>query len=168
VEDDVTLEPGGTETDPHRRRAGHLYGLIVTGAVLATAPEDIRPIRVALLVLSTLVIYWAAETYVHWIASRTHVRRPLSRNERRMIVRDGWPLVAACSVPLTFLAVEALLGVETSVAVDVTLALNAGLLFATGWQMGASSGLSGWRLAFASAIAGLLGVALIVFKSLLH
>jgi len=168
MEDEVTAEPHAAETDPHRRQAGHLYGLIVTGAVLATAPEDLRPIRVALLVLSTLAIYWAAETYVHWIATRTQARRPLSRDERLMIVRDGWPLVAACAVPLICLTVEALLGVETSVALDVTLALNAGLLFVTGWHMGVTGGLTGWRLALASAVAGLLGIALIVFKSLLH
>ena len=83
-------------------------------------------------------------------------------------MRDGWPLVAACAVPLLCLTVEALLGVETSVALDVTLALNAVLLFVTGWQMGTDSGLTGGRLALSSLIAGLLGVALIVLKSLLH
>ena len=120
------------------------------------------------MLLGTLAIYWAAETYVHLIATRTHVRRTLTREERRFIVRDGWPLVAACAVPLLCLTVEALLGVETSVALDVTLALNAVLLFVTGWQMGAASGLTGGRLALSSLIAGLLGIALIVLKSLLH
>ena len=168
MEDEVTVGTDAPEADPHRQRAGHLYGLIVTGAVLATVPEDFRLIRVALVLLGTLAIYWAAETYVHLIATRTHVRRTLTRDERRFIVRDGWPLVAACAVPLLCLAVEALLGVETSVALDVTLALNAVLLFLTGWQMGAASGLTGGRLAFSSLIAGLLGIALIVLKSLLH
>ena len=160
--------PDVPEADPHRRRAAHLYGLIVTGAVLATASDDFRLSRVALLLLSTLAIYWAAETFVHWSAVRAHVRRPLSRVERRMIVRDGWPLVAACAVPLLCLTLEALLGVETSVALDVTLALNALLLFFTGWQMGKDGGLTGARLAVSSVAAGLLGVALIALKSLLH
>lgn len=155
-------------SDPHRRQASHLYGLIVSGAVLATASDDFRLGRIAVVLVVTLLVYWAAETYVHWIATRTQARRPLSRDERLMIVRDGWPLVAACAVPLICLTVEALLGVETSVALDVTLALNAGLLFVTGWHMGVTGGLTGWRLALASAIAGLLGIALIVFKSLLH
>ena len=53
-----------------------------------------------------------------------------------MIVRDGWPLVAACGVPLLFLGLEALVGMETSVALDLTLAVNAVLLFIIGWQMG--------------------------------
>ena len=83
-------------------------------------------------------------------------------------MRDGWPLVAACAVPLLCLTLEALLGVETSVALDVTLALNALLLFFTGWQMGEAGGLTGARLALSSLVAGLLGVALIALKSLLH
>lgn len=47
--------------------------------------------------------YWAAETYVHWIAARTLVQRDLNRDERRGIVRDGWPLMAASAVPLACL-----------------------------------------------------------------
>src|SRR4051794_22779975 len=116
MEDYVAPYPEGAEADHHRRRAAHLYGLIVTGAVLATASDDFRLSRVALLLLSTLAIYWAAETYVHWSATRAHVHRPLTPDERRMIVRDGWPLVAACAVPMLCLTLEALLQVETSVA----------------------------------------------------
>ncbi|MGD9954522.1 MAG: hypothetical protein AB7V23_00495, partial [Candidatus Nanopelagicales bacterium] len=55
--------------DPHRRRSAHLYGLIVSGAVLATAPESFRISRVAFMLVATLAIYWIAETYVHWIAT---------------------------------------------------------------------------------------------------
>ena len=168
MEDDVTVGTDALVADPHRQRAGHLYGLIVTGAVLATVPDDFRLIRVAVVLLCTLAIYWAAETYVHWIATRTHVGRTLTRDERRFIVRDGWPLVAACAVPLLCLTLEALLGVETSVALHVTLALNAVLLFVTGWQMGAAGGLTGVRLAISSVAAGLLGISLIALKSLLH
>ena len=65
MEDDVTVGTDALVADPHRQRAGHLYGLIVTGAVLATVPEDFRPIRIAVVLLGTLAIYWAAETYVH-------------------------------------------------------------------------------------------------------
>jgi hypothetical protein len=168
MDEDVTIAPDAPDADPHRRRAAHLYGLIVTGAVLATASDDFRLSRVALLLLSTLAIYWAAETYVHWSATRAHLRRALSRDERRIIIRDGWPLVAASAVPLLCLFLEAVLGVKTSVALDVTLALNALLLFITGWQIGKDSGLAGSRLVVSSVLAGLLGVALIALKSLLH
>ena len=154
--------------DPHRRRAAYLYGLIVTGAVLATAPDDFRLIRVAVLLLGTLCIYWAAETYVHWIAARTVLQRDLRRDERRAVVRDGWPLVAACGIPLALLFLEALVGMETKNALDLTLAVNAALLFVLGWQMGRSSGLTGGRQVAAAFSAGLLGVTMIVLKVLLH
>jgi hypothetical protein len=105
---------------------------------------------------------------VHWIAARTLVQRDLSPEERRKIVADGWPLVAACAVPLLFLAGEALIGVETSVALDVTLAVNAVLLFIVGWQMGTAGGLAGVRLAISSGATGLLGLSLILLKTLMH
>ena len=145
-----------------------MYGLIVSGAVLATAPAEFRLVRVAVLLLCTLAIYWAAETFVHWIAARTIVERDLTRAERRRIVADGWPLMAACAVPLMFLGAEALLGVETEVALDVTLAVNAVLLFIVGWQMGTAGRLTGVRLALSAAATGLLGLALIALKTLMH
>ena len=155
-------------SDPHRRRAAHLYGLIISGAVLATAPDDFRLVRVAVLLLGTLCIYWLAETYVHWMASRTLLRRDLTGPERRAIVVDGWPLVAASAVPLVALALEALLGFDTKVALDITLGINAVLLFVIGWRMGRLSGLSGGRLVLAAALAGLLGVTMIGLKTLMH
>jgi hypothetical protein len=155
-------------SDPQRRRAAHLYGLIVSGAVLASAPDEFRLVRVAVILLGTLAIYWAAETYVHWMAARAVRQRPVTRAESGAIVRDGWPLVAASAVPLAVLALEALLGVETDVALDVTLAVNAVLLFIVGWQMGRVSGLSGARHLASAAAAGLLGVTLIALKTLMH
>jgi hypothetical protein len=165
---DETTAQGVAAGDPHRRRAAHLYGLIVSGAVLATASDDFRLARVAIILLLTLTIYWAAETYVHWIAARTLVQRDLTRDERRRIVADGWPLVSACAVPLAFLAAEALLGMETSVALNLTLAVNAVLLFIVGWRMGVAGGLSGVRLGLSTGGAGLLGLALIALKTVMH
>ena len=168
MEDDVTAVRAVPEADRHRRRAAHLYGLIITGAVLATASDSYRIGRVALILLATLAVYWAAESYAHWNAARAHVRRPLNRAEQRMILHDGWPMVAASGVPLLCLALEAVVGVETSVAIKITLAVNSVVLFVTGWQMGRDAGVTGSRLFIDSAIAGLLGLSLIVLKSLLH
>ena len=111
--------------DVHRRSAAHFYGLIISGAVLATAPNEFRLARVAVILLGTLLIYYAAETYVHWLAARSVVRRDLTPAERRQILSDGWPLVTACAVPVLFLTLEAVLGVETSLALDLALVLNA-------------------------------------------
>jgi hypothetical protein len=153
--------------DLHRRRASYLYGLIVSGAVLATASEAYRISRVILALLATLVIYWASETYVHWIAAREHLQRNLTPQERRLLVLDGWPLVTACAVPAIVLTVEALLRVEDARAVDIALAVNALLLLVVGYQMSRQSALAGWRLWVSTAMAGALGVAIIVVKTLM-
>src|SRR5436190_47298 len=78
-----------------RREGSHLYGLVITGAVLASVDQDFRLSRVALVLLSTLAIYWVAETFVHWTTAQTLLKRDLTRTERRSVVADGWPLVAA-------------------------------------------------------------------------
>ena len=96
------------------------------------------------------------------------MQRDLTPEERRKIVVDGWPLVAACAVPLLCLFVEALAGLETSVALDVTLAVNAVLLLIVGWQMGRAGGLTGVRLVLSAGATGLLGFALITLKALMH
>lgn len=154
--------------DPHRRRSAHLYGLIVSGAVLATAPDDYRLFRIALVLVATLAVYWLAETYVHWIATRTIHKRDLTRAERMRIVKDGWPLMAACVVPVGVLLAEAVLQVETAVAVNVALVVNAVLLGLVGWNMGRAGGLRGRRLVASCAMTALLGVVMIVLKSTLH
>jgi hypothetical protein len=168
MENDVIAAETVPAADDHRRRAAHFYGLIVSGAVLATAPDDFRLVRVAIILLGTLLIYFAAETYVNWLAARSVVRRDLTAAERRQIVLDGWPLVTACVVPVVFLALEAIAGVDTSLALDLALALNAALLFHVGWRMGRAEELSGGRLALSVVAPGLLGVALIALKTLTH
>lgn len=153
--------------DLHRRRASYLYGLIVSGAVLATASESYRISRVILALLGTLVIYWASETYVHWIAAREMLQRSLTSQERRLILLDGWPLVTACAVPAVVLTVEAWLQVEDARAVDIALMVNAVLLLVVGYRMSRQSALTGWRLWASTATAGLLGVAIIVVRTLM-
>jgi hypothetical protein len=157
-----------TVGDAHRRRASHLYGLVVTGAVLATAPDDFRIRRVALVLLGTLAIYWAAETFVHWTATRTVLQRDLTRHERRAVVLDGWPLVAASAAPLALLLVEALLQVDTGTAVNLALVATILMLLVVGYRMGKTGGLRGIRLVAAATLVGLLGVAMITLKALLH
>jgi hypothetical protein len=57
---------------------------------------------------------------------------------------------------------------ETSVALDLTLAVNAVLLFIIGWQMGEEGRLTGMRRVLSAVVTGLLGITLIALKALLH
>ena len=89
--------------------------------MLATAPDDYRLSRVSFALVATLGVYWIAETYVHWIATRTIHGRDLTGPERMRIIKDGWPLMAASIVPVVVLLAEALLQIETATAVKVML-----------------------------------------------
>ncbi|WP_454048469.1 hypothetical protein [Cellulomonas sp. Marseille-Q8402] len=152
-----------------RRRAAHLYGLVVAGSVLAAAPEDLGLARIATVVAGTLVVYWAAESYAHWIALRTHEGRPLHPDERREVLVDGLPMVAACLVPVLVLLAEALLHVPTGAGVRVALAANVVLLVLVGWRMSTTGGVRGLSRVLSAAGTGLLGVAMVVLKyTLLH
>ena len=57
---------------------------------------------------------------------------------------------------------------ERCAALDITLGINAIMLFVIGWQMSRSSGLKGARLFLSAAIAGLLGILMIALKTLMH
>ncbi|MBT0993534.1 hypothetical protein KIN34_04445 [Cellulomonas sp. DKR-3] len=157
-----------TAGESHRRRAAHLYGLVITGSVLAAAPTDLGLVRVAALLAGTLLVYWVAETYAHWVAARTVVRRALTSHEAREVMTDGLPLVTACAIPAAVLLVEAVLDVEPGTAIDVALAVNVVLLGVVGWRMGVRSGMRGLRLVLSTALCCLLGVAMIVLKLSLH
>lgn len=152
-----------------RRGAAHLYGLVVAGSVLAAAPEGLGLARLGAVVAGTLVVYWAAESYAHWIALRTHEGRPLDAHERREVLADGLPMVAACLVPVGVLLVEAVLHVPTGAGVRVALAANVVLLVVVGWRMSTTGGVRGTARVLSAAGTGLLGVAMVVLKyTLLH
>ena len=154
--------------ESYEQRSAYLYGLIITGSVLAAAPEDHGLVRIAALLGGTLLVYWCAETYAHLIAARTLARRPLHAAERRRVLAEGLPLVSACAIPGAVLLAEALLQVQPSVAVDVALVVNVALLLVIGWRMSTAGGLAGANRLVATAVAGLLGAAMIALKLVLH
>lgn len=156
--------PGET----YEQRSAYLYGLIITGSVLAAAPDDRGLVRIAALLGGTLAVYWCAETYAHMIAARTVARRPLRATERRAVLSKGFPFMAACTVPGLVLLAEAVLRVPTSVAVDIALLVNLCLLLVVGWRMSTAGGLRGGRRLSSTMIAGLLGVAMIGLKLAVH
>ncbi|MFD2792207.1 hypothetical protein ACFS27_01460 [Promicromonospora vindobonensis] len=159
---------GEEAEETYEERSAYLYGLIITGSVLAAAPEDHGLVRIAALLGGTLLVYWCAESYAHLIAARTLARRPLRASERRAVLSRGVPLIAACTVPGLVLLAEALLRVRPSVAVDIALLVNLGLLLVVGWRMSTAGGLRGVGRLWATVLAGLLGVAMIGLKLAVH
>jgi hypothetical protein len=122
----------------------------------------------AVTVVVTLLVYWVAETYVHWMSARAVYGRGLTRPERRAVVLDGFPLVAAGTIAVVVLLVEAVVRVQPDRAVRVALLVNVGLLLAVGWNMSAAGRLPTWQRVALTAMTGMLGVAMIGLKTLLH
>ena len=96
--------------------AAGIYGVIIGAAVMATSHGKTST-AVAVAVLVTLTIYWAAERYARLVAERIHDGRGLTWHEVRVQLTSGWTIVTTSALPLAVLVVGDLLGLETQVAV---------------------------------------------------
>lgn len=161
-------DPHGT---PHpsnvENMAAGIYGVIIGAAVMATSHGQTST-AVAVAVLVTLIVYWAAERYARLVAERIHDGRGLTLHEVRVQLTSGWTIVTASALPLAVLVVGDLLGLQAQVAVFLALAASTLLLFGVGWEIGREASLStGERILMAMG-AGAFGVVMVVLKALLH
>lgn len=149
------------------RTANGIYGIIVGTAVMAAAHGEAVG-RLAIAVLTTLLIYWAAERYAHLMARRIVLGRVLTGPEVRAELSHGWELVTASFLPLVVLIGSHLLGAGLSASVLDALICSTVLLGLSGWRVGREAQL-GWGKRIAStAVAGAFGVVMILLKTSLH
>ena len=147
---------------PAEMRIAHgIYGVIVSCAVMASAQAESIP-RLAVGVLVTLIVYWAAERYAHVMASLIMGGGGI----RSQHLRQGWEIVTASFVPLLVLVGSRLVGAEVFTSVILALCSGTGLLMLTGWRVGRGLGLLPRLLS--AAAAGAFGVVMIVLKTQLH
>lgn len=158
-----------TEQIAARNAAGLLYGMIITAAVLSAAVGHMSgPGRLVALAMFVLGIYWLADVYVrafayHFTRSRVSLWRRLTSAARHesTVLLGGVPAVL-CVVLATLLGVD--LGVAVDLALWLTVAELGLIAFLAARRVGAAR-----RTALGEAVlAGLLGVAMIVAKALLH
>ena len=78
--------PPAARTAARRRSAG-IYGTIVASAVLAAGGAKLGTVPLAVTVLVTLLVYWAAEAYAELLSEQIHAGHLPTRGscERR------WP-----------------------------------------------------------------------------
>ena len=77
-------------------------------------------------------------------------------------------MVTASFLPVASIGVAVLFGVSSGDAAQVALIVTVVLLTMHGFTAGRAAGLSGMRRVIVTVIAGLLGVAMVVLKSLLQ
>ena len=149
------------------RKANGIYGIIVATAVMA-ADSGNGIVRLAIAVLVTLFVYWAAERYAHVLATRIGLGRKQTNAELRRELSDGWELVTASFFPLLVLVTASLLGADLTDSVRIALVFSAGLLGFSGWQVGREAQLGLIQRLLSAAIAAAFGVAMIVLQTFLH
>ena len=172
---DMELDgPGDSVLSTHRQElaeeahtANVIYGIIVGSAVLATVQDETVG-QLAVAVLVTLVVYWAAERYARVMAARIVRARGLDWPQLRRELGHGWELVTASFLPLGVLLGSHLLGATVSGAVFAALVTGVVVLSAAGWQVGREAGLRRLPRLLSAACAGAFGVAMILLKALLH
>jgi hypothetical protein len=160
-------EPSGSEGG-HRRVFSWIYGLVVTAAVLASSNALESGWTVAVYVFVTSLVYWAAESYAHLLATRTVLQRALTAHEVRSTLSGGWMLVTASYLPLVTLMACTALGLDLTAALVVSLSVTVVLLFVAGWRASAASGVRGTKLVASSTVAGCFGLVMIGLKLFTH
>jgi hypothetical protein len=158
--------PSAVHATAARRRAAGIYGTIVASAVLAAGGGHLRTVPLAVTVLVTLLVYWAAEGYAELIAEQIHAGRLPRWVRLRASLAAIWPMVSASYVPLLALLVARVLGATTKTAATVALGVAIAVLLVHGWVAGRASQLRGLRLLAVTLVAGAFGVVMILLKLL--
>jgi hypothetical protein len=131
-----------------RRRSAGIYGTIVASAVLAAGGGHLRTVPLAVAVVATLLVYWAAEGYAVLLGEHAHSGRLPTWGHVRALLAVIWPMVTASYVPLLSLLAARVLGADTKTAATVALVVVIGLLPFLGWAGGKALQLRGaWLLA---------------------
>jgi hypothetical protein len=131
--------------------------LAAGGAHLATAP-------LAVAVVVTLLVYWAAEGYAELLGEHAHAGQLPTWSHVRASLAAIWPMVTSSYVALLALLVARLLCADTKTAATVALVVAIVLLLVHGWAGGKASQLHGLRLFAVTLIAGAFGVMMILLK----
>ena len=139
-----------------RRRSAGIYGTIVASAVIAAGGAHLRTAALAVTVVVTLLVYWAAEGYAE-LVGEAHAGHLPSWWHVRASLAAIWPMVSASYVPLLALLVARVLGADTRGAATLALVVAIALLLIQGWVGGKASQLRGIRLFAVTLTAGTPG-----------
>ena len=146
-----------------------LYGIIITGAVMsATAGHETSARRIVATTLFVLGIYWLADLYVRAFAEQFHgARRALSERIPAAARHESGVLLGGVPALGTFTVMTAV-GVAPGFAADVALWLTVAELGGLGYLSARRAGATAREALVEAAFAALLGVLMVVSKTLLH
>ncbi|WP_239154675.1 hypothetical protein [Amycolatopsis sp. FDAARGOS 1241] len=148
-----------------RRRAAGIYGAIVTAAILTAAGGRIPTGALALAVVVTLIVYWAAEEYAELLGQQVERGKLPTARHVRTELAVTWPMVSASYGPLLALLAAWLAGASDTVAANTGLVVAVVLLVYHAWSAGRAAQLRGRQLIVTTFSAAALGILMIVLKN---
>jgi len=145
--------------------AAGVYGIIVSSSVLVTAHAE-TAVKLDVIVVVTLMIYWAAERYARIVAERIHEGHRPTWHVVREQLTSGLEIISLSVLPLLVLLLARAVGAGLNTAILVALICATVLLGAAGWRMGAK--LNPVERTVSTLVAATFGMIMIVLKILLH
>jgi hypothetical protein len=149
--------------------AAAVYGSILAAGVVASLDVgDVDATAMTISLGGTMLVFWLAHVWAEAISDRMHDPRPYSWRRLRTAASWHWPMVQASAGPLAALLLADVglwtLDTGVTVALTITVVQLAGWGIAVGWRT-----FDRWPAALLSgAVDGLLGIALVVLKTVVH
>ncbi len=146
-----------------------IYGsILVTSLVSALSEEHAHAGAMALAVGSTMVVFWLAHVWSDAVGERLVNPRPFTVRGLARVARTQWPMLQSAALPLLALLLASAGAVSLTVGVDVALGVSIVQLVAWGLVLGLRSFASWPQALLAGAVDGLLGLAIVTLKVLVH
>jgi hypothetical protein len=163
------LHPGAAQPN----YSGAIYGSMLAGSVVvgtaagAVGDYHVTPLRLAVLLVATGLVFWLAHAYAALVGDRIH-RTRLDRSEIRRVARHEWPLLQAAFPAAAAALLVGLLGGSDSAAAWTALAVA--IAGQVGWATVATlrAG-AAVALVVVTALVNLgLGLLIVILKAAVH
>ena len=146
-----------------------LYGAIIALALIV-ALEDHPPTagETVAALIGTGVAVGLAELYAELVAAEARTRQPIHRERVRAFARDSVAVAFGAAFPAVYFILAAAGAMHTHTAFQIAKWSGLGLICAYGFLGARLSGAGPVRALGQTLVVGVIGIGLIVFKSLTH
>jgi len=149
--------------------AAAVYGSILAAGVVASLDVgEVTDGDMTVALAGTMLVFWLAHVWSEAMGDRIYDPRPYTWRRLRAVAAWHWPMVQASLGPLGALVFADLGVYSLDAAVTIALAISVAQLVAWGIAVGRRT-FGRWPAALLSgAVDGLLGLAIVVLKTLVH
>jgi hypothetical protein len=169
MEQGAETQTSGWRSARNGNFAAAVYGSILAAGVVASLDVgDVGPGAMTASLGGTMLVFWLAHVWAEAISDRMHDPRPYTWRRARAVAAWHWPMVQASAGPLAALALAEIGVWSLDTGVAVALSISIAQLVGWGIAVGRRT-FAHWPAALLSgAVDGLLGVLLVVLKTLVH